>query len=100
MHKTQRQRLKELFESRPNQEIPLNEIADLRIMQYGRVIMELRNGDIQNDVPRMDIKNRTKFIDGVNHSWFKYIPSSRATQGDFYTSPLMGAKKDLLSVVR
>ena len=72
---TQRDRIKNLFLSRPNQEIPLTEILDMRIAQYGRVIGELRRPPYS-----MTILNRTKYINGVNHSWFKYVPSDKSGQ--------------------
>ncbi len=68
---TQKDRLRALFTNRPSIEIPLTEIADMRIMQYGRVIGELRREG-------MDIKNRTQFINGVNCSWFTYTPGAAA----------------------
>ncbi len=71
MKPTQRQRLRELFKSRPMQWIPLPEIADMRIMQYGRVISELRK------IEKMDIPNRTEFKDGVQRSWFMWIPEAK-----------------------
>lgn len=72
---TQRDRIENLFLSRPNQEIPLTEILDMRIAQYGRVVGELRRLPYS-----MIILNRTKFIDGVNHSWFKYVPDKQGQQ--------------------
>ena len=65
---SQRDRIRNLFLSRPNQDIPLTEILDMRISQYGSRVLELRREG-------MVIQNRTKHVDGVNHSWFKYIPA-------------------------
>ena len=73
MKTSQRDRIRNLFLSLSNQEIPLTDILDLRISQYGRVIHELRGTG-------MTILNRTKFIDGVNHSWFKYVPRDKSGQ--------------------
>ncbi len=79
MKPTQRVRMRELFESKPNVWIPLPEIAELRIMQYGRVISEIRHGlrdklhpDFWLEKP-MDIQNMTRFVGGITCSWFKWI---------------------------
>ena len=75
MKMTQKSRLRNLFKARPGQEIPLPEIADMRIMQYNRVVKELQHEG-------MDIKNRTQFINGVNCSWFTFLPN-RTRQESF-----------------
>ena len=67
----QRDRMRIMFKSRPNVDISLNEILDMKIAQYGRVIGELRNPEIGD----MRIENRTEFKNGVRHSWFKYVPA-------------------------
>lgn len=63
--KTQVQRLKELFESRPNQRIPLPEILSMGISQYGARIFELR----QEGMP---IVNEGVTVDGIRKTWFTY----------------------------
>ena len=69
MKPTQRVRLKQLFESRPNVKIPLwPDIANLCIMQYNRVISELKK------IEGMDIKNYTEPVDGQKHSYYIYTP--------------------------
>ena len=75
----QRARIRCLFLARPNREIPLTEILDMRISQYGRVIHELRQG-VQdkegNYLPGqepMEIINNGEWINGVHHTWFKYV---------------------------
>ncbi|MCA9409529.1 MAG: hypothetical protein KC733_12620 [Candidatus Omnitrophica bacterium] len=56
-----------LFKQYPNQWIPLNTILNLRIAQYNTRISELREKGIF-------IENKTKVVDGVKHSWFKWTP--------------------------
>lgn len=43
----------------------------MRIMQYGRVISELRK------IEHMKIENRTQFKDGTQYSWFRWIPEMK-----------------------
>jgi len=64
------ERLRQMFISRPFEWIPLNEIMDLRISQYGRAVHTFRHKYA------MKIENRTEYHreDGLTHSWFKYIP--------------------------
>lgn len=71
MKLSQKDRLRNLFESRRGQWIPLPEIADMRIMQYGRVVHEIRREGL-------NIENKTQFINGVQHSWFRYVPCAAA----------------------
>jgi hypothetical protein len=62
---TQKDRIKELFESRPNEWITLPEIMALHIAQYNARIKELRGIG-------MAIENHWDFVDGIKHSWFRY----------------------------
>lgn len=64
----QRQKIKELLKRRPNKWIPLYEILQLGVAQYNARLFELRHND------NMIIENKTKVINGVKHSWYKYIP--------------------------
>ncbi len=68
-------RLKDLFLSRPNQEIGLPEILTLNIAQYGRAVHDLRREG-------MNIINHKEWdiLEQQWHSWFKYIPSKEAIQ--------------------
>lgn len=63
------EQLRRLFESRPNEIIPLTEIDELKIMQYGRAIHDLRH-----EIPPYNIENvylgRTK--EGKKKTGFIY----------------------------
>jgi len=63
----QKQRIRNLFEARPNQKINLYEILDLqpRIAAYRARISELRGKGLH-------IENYTEFVQGVRHSWYIY----------------------------
>lgn len=67
------ERLREMFMSRPFEWIPLNEILDLRISQYGRAIHTFRHKF------GMKIENKTLYCkeDGLIHSWFRYLPHEK-----------------------
>lgn len=71
---TQRQRLKNLFESRPNEWIPLPDILRMNIAQYGARIKELRDEG-------MNIENTSRFVEGARHSWFRYVVFKESVQG-------------------
>jgi len=60
-------RLRKFFERQPNKWIPLPKILNLRIAQYNRAISDLRNSG-------MKIRNETKMVKGVRHSWYRYNP--------------------------
>ena len=64
---SQRERIKQLFLSKPNEWIPLPTFLDMRISQYGARIMELRRRG-------MTILNKTARVNRETHSWFKYVP--------------------------
>ena len=82
---TQKERLRNLFMSRPGQFISLTEIMDMRIAQYGRVISELRKGIDKKDKRLMDIENLTRFDKekGMQLSWFCYHPKVEQKTFDF-----------------
>ncbi len=63
---TQRQKLKNLFESQPNQWVSLREIIKLGIAMYPPRIKELR------DEEKMDIENKLEVVDGIKHSFYRY----------------------------
>ena len=66
-HQTQRDRILTLLRSRSGQWIPLPEILDLHIGQYGARILEARRAGIA-------IENRIERDDsGVVHSWYRLI---------------------------
>lgn len=66
---TQQQRILNLLKSRPNEWVPLPQILDLHIAQYGTRIKELRASG-------HDIKNKTEWIAGEKHSWFRIVIGS------------------------
>jgi hypothetical protein len=68
MQTTQRNKIRDLFTARPNEWIPLFIIFPLAA-QYNARILELRKSGMQ-------IENKTKKVDGVKHSWYKYIPNN------------------------
>lgn len=63
---TQRDRILSLFQSRQNEWVPLPDILDLRISQFGARILELRRLGY-------DIRNRTEHRGGQVHSWFRLV---------------------------
>lgn len=64
---SQKAKIKSLFESRPNQWIPLTEILGLYIAQYNSRIFELRRDG-------MNIENKIEPVNGSRHTWFRYVP--------------------------
>ena len=74
---SQKAQLKVFFEMRPKQWIPLWQILDLRIAQYGTRIKELRDDG-------MRIENRVaRIIDGQKQTEFMYIPKGDYQQEMF-----------------
>lgn len=69
---TQRDQLLALF--LPDREVPLPEILALGIAQYNARIFELRRLGFR-------IKNRTKEINGVKHSWFRLVHGPERSAG-------------------
>lgn len=67
MHSTQRDKIKSLLLSRPNEWVPLVEILHLGVAQYNARILELRREG-------MRIENKIKEANGVRYSWFRYVP--------------------------
>lgn len=70
---TQRLRMRRLFEDRPNQWIPLYDVFVIA-KQYNARIKELREEG-------MEIVNKTKFVNGQKHSWFKYVETKTEPSG-------------------
>ena len=64
--KGQAARLRNFFCDRPGQWIPLPVILELHIAQYNARIWDLRGVG-------MTIENRTEVVDGVRHSFFRYM---------------------------
>jgi len=65
---SQKDRLRDLFLSRPYKWIPLTTILDMRIAQYNTRISELRKEGYH-------IENRVKeVVRGQKHTEFRYIP--------------------------
>ncbi len=75
----QRERLKNLFESHPDEWIPLPVILEMHIAQYGTRIKELRDSG-------MMIENMWKSVNGERHSWFRYVtaPTLKETKSGQY----------------
>lgn len=63
----QREQLRRLFLNRPSQWIPLPEIMQFAA-QYNARLFELRHRE------GMVIENKTAVMNGVRHSWFRYLP--------------------------
>ena len=63
---TQRQRLRDLFEQREGEWIPLPEILSMSIAQFGARLKELR------DIEGMHIENRMEHKDAAVWSWYRY----------------------------
>ena len=68
---TQHDRLLNLLKSYNGAWVPLDKIMDLRIGQYNRVINDFRTG--KHSKPILNIENKTEWIDGVCHSWYRLI---------------------------
>lgn len=65
-HKNQAERILSLLKSRADQWVPLPEILDLRISQYGARIYSLRKHGHR-------IENRKEHTDSGTHSWFRLV---------------------------
>ena len=76
MKTTQRKRLRELFESRPEQWVPLPTILEMRIAQFGARILELRRAG-------MNISNRVKIVNGQHCSCYMYKPETKVQKEMF-----------------
>ena len=70
---SQEDKLADMFISNPGKWIPLPDILDMRISQYGRAIHSLRHKH------KMKIENCPKYCkeDRSTHSWFRYIPKEK-----------------------
>ena len=66
--KTQHSRILRLLIDARGQWVPLPQILELRISQFGARILELRRAGF-------DIENRTEQIDGARHSWYRLVSS-------------------------
>lgn len=66
-------RILRLLESRRGEWVPLYEILNLKISQYGTRVKELR------DKWGYVIENKTETADGQRHSWFRLVPSNENT---------------------
>lgn len=62
----QREKIKELFQSNPNKWIPAYELAKIALQYNARLFSLRREG--------MIIENKTKMVDGIKYSWYKFIP--------------------------
>ena len=76
---TQLEKLRNLFERRQGTWIPLPDILKLGIAQYATRVHELRFSKDKHHKP-MNIINRTETVDGVKHSFYKYIQSEKNGQ--------------------
>lgn len=68
VHKTQLEKLRNLFERRAGMWIPLPDILKTGCAQYNARIYDLKH-DTHHP---MNIVNRTETVEGVKHSWYKY----------------------------
>ena len=66
---SQKERLKNFFQARPNQWINLPEILNLRISQYGARILELRREGFHIENKIIGVSERQK------HTAFRYVPT-------------------------
>lgn len=69
MHSTQREKIKFIFLSRPNEWVPLSDILRLGVAQYNARILELRREG-------MRIENKVEEVAGTRYSWFRYVPDA------------------------
>jgi len=69
---TQRQKLKNLFESNPDKWVSLKEIIYLGIAMYPPRIKELRTPKNEGG-EGMDIENKLEMVDGIRHSYYRYV---------------------------
>jgi hypothetical protein len=69
----QKDKLLAFFKERPDTWIALPEILQLGIAQYNARIHDIRKEGII-------IENRWEVIEGVKHSWFRYIPAKETQQ--------------------
>ncbi|MDD5086074.1 MAG: hypothetical protein PHE61_08625 [Candidatus Omnitrophica bacterium] len=77
---TQLEKLRNLFERRAGLWIPLPEIiAQTHIMQYNARIHELKYPTEAHRKP-MNIINKTERVEGVVHSFYKYVEDERNGQ--------------------
>ena len=71
---TQTARLVELLRDRSPSWVPLPEILNLRISQYGARLYQARHEW------GLKIESRVQIVDGVKYSWFRLIDTSPAAQ--------------------
>lgn len=69
MLREQRNNIRQLFLTRPNTWIPLPEIMKFAA-QYNARLYELRKEGL-------DIRNQTKVISGIKHSWYMFTPKTQ-----------------------
>lgn len=67
MRNTQQKKILSLLSSRPYEWVPLPAIIGLGIAQYNARIKELRDSGVR-------IENKTEWVDGTRHSWFRLVP--------------------------
>ena len=70
--KHQRDKMRNLFVRNPFTWIPLPEIMKIAAQYNARVYDLRREG--------MNIINKKKRVDGIDHSWFKYLPTEENGQ--------------------
>lgn len=71
----QREKIKKLFEERPDTWIPLHEFLEIAA-QYGARILELRRRG-------MNIENKTRHLEGRTLSWFRWVQLIEDKKGQF-----------------
>jgi hypothetical protein len=70
--KDQRKKIRELFEHRPNEWIPIYEFVNIAL-QYNARVFELKKEG-------MLIMNKKEKINGIWHSWLRYTPKDIHSQ--------------------
>ena len=71
---TQKERLANLFITRPWEWIDLPEILDMKISQFGARILELRRDG-------MNIENKKEHQNGQVFSSYRYLPHEKQIEG-------------------
>jgi hypothetical protein len=73
---TQLERLRNLFERNEGIWLPLYRITQLGIAMYPPRLSELRNDKHRP----MNITNKIEIVDGVKHSFYKYVQDEKSGQ--------------------
>jgi hypothetical protein len=80
--KTQRSSILALLIAAKGLWVPLPDILELRISQFGARLYELRH------YLHLNIENRTETVDGVRHSWYRLNPGTTNSMASAPNIPL------------